>query len=59
MPLRMKKAAWAAAGIFTVGAVTGLTAPELLRTAAAPHAVAAAVSTAITGASVAPATTAP
>ena len=34
MTLRANKAAWAAAGIFTVGAVTGLTAPQLLRTGA-------------------------
>jgi serine protease Do len=55
----MNKAAWAAAGIFTVGAVTGLTAPEFIRTAAAPHTVAAAVSSALTGASVAPTAAAP
>ena len=59
MPLRMNKAAWAAAGIFTVGAVTGLTAPELLRTAAAPQTVASAVSAATTAASVAPSAGAP
>jgi serine protease Do len=44
MPLRMNKAAWAAAGIFTVGAVTGLTAPELIRNGATPQTVATAVS---------------
>ncbi len=31
MSLRANKAVWAAAGIFTVGAVTGLTAPQLIR----------------------------
>ena len=59
MSLRMNKAAWAAAGIFTVGAVTGLTAPQLLRTAAAPQTVASAVSAATNAASVAPAAGAP
>src|SRR5262245_13570646 len=34
MPLRANKAAWAAAGIFTVGAVTGLAAPQLMHTGA-------------------------
>ncbi|MEJ0037636.1 MAG: DegQ family serine endoprotease [Gammaproteobacteria bacterium] len=53
MPIRMNKAAWAAAGIFTVGAVTGLTAPQLLHNAAAPQTVASAVSTSINAASVA------
>ena len=59
MSLRMNKAAWAAAGIFTVGAVTGLTAPQLLRTAAAPQTVASAVSAATNAASVAPTAGAP
>ena len=35
MSLRTNKAAWAAAGIFTVGAVTGLTAPAFLRMSSA------------------------
>jgi serine protease Do len=46
MPLRTNKAAWAAAGIFTVGAVTGLTAPAFLRTSAATPASAAATTVA-------------
>ena len=51
MPLRTNKAAWAAAGIFTVGAVTGLTAPEFLRvSASAPvGSVATAVTAALAG----------
>jgi serine protease Do len=59
MPFRMNKAAWAAAGIFTVGAVTGLAAPEFLRTAAAPQTVAAAVSAVTDSASVTPSAGAP
>ena len=34
MPVQTRRAAWAAAGIFAVGGVTGLAAPQLLRTAA-------------------------
>jgi serine protease Do len=55
---RMHKAAWAAAGIFTVGAVTGLTAPLILRDAV-PQTVASTASTALTATSVAPAAGAP
>jgi serine protease Do len=58
MPLRMNKAAWAAAGIFTVGAVTGLTAPQLLRNAE-PQTVASTVASTINSTSVAPAAGAP
>ncbi len=50
---RMKKAAWAAAGIFTVGAVTGLTAPQLLREAAAPASVATSVASTLNSTSAA------
>jgi serine protease Do len=59
MPIRMNKAAWAAAGIFTVGAVTGLTAPQLLRNAAAPQTVASTVASTINSTSVAPTAGAP
>ena len=60
MPIRMNKAAWAAAGIFTVGAVTGLTAPQLLRNAAAePQTVASTVASTLNASSVAPAAGAP
>ena len=58
MPLRMNKAAWAAAGIFTVGAVTGLTAPQLLRNAA-PQTVASTVASTINATSAVPAAGAP
>jgi serine protease Do len=59
MAIRMNKAAWAAAGIFTVGAVTGLTAPQLLRTAAEPQTVASTVASAINSTSAVPAAGAP
>lgn len=55
---RMNKAAWAAAGIFTVGAVTGLTAPLILHDAA-PQTVATSVSSALNATSAAPAAGAP
>ncbi|MEJ1963889.1 MAG: hypothetical protein WDO56_20975 [Gammaproteobacteria bacterium] len=42
MSPRSNKAAWAAAGIFTVGAVTGLAAPAFLRAHAGPESTAAA-----------------
>src|SRR3954470_19273585 len=58
MVLRMNKAAWAAAGIFTVGAVTGLTAPQLLRNAA-PQTVASTVASTINATSAVPAAGAP
>jgi serine protease Do len=60
MSFRMNKAAWAAAGIFTVGAVTGLTAPQLLRNVAAePQTVASAVSSTINSTSAGAAINAP
>ena len=58
MPIRSNKAAWAAAGIFTVGAVTGLTAPAFLRVNSAVPATAATSVSAAVAASVAPAATA-
>ena len=58
MPIRSNKAAWAAAGIFTVGAVTGLTAPAFLRVNSAAPATAATSVSAAVAASVAPAATA-
>jgi serine protease Do len=58
MPIRTNKAAWAAAGIFTVGAVTGLTAPAFLRVNSAAPATAATSVSAAVAASVAPAATA-
>src|SRR5262245_44071360 len=63
MPVQSRKAAWAAAGIFSVGAVAGLAAPNLLRTASTAPLTASApaptttVSTAVKGAI--PFTTAP
>jgi len=59
MSFRMNKAAWAAAGIFTVGAVTGLTAPQLLKNVAEPQTVAAAVSSTLNSTSAGPAMNAP
>src|SRR5262245_18286132 len=41
MSVRTQKLAWAAMGIFAIGAVSGWSAPNLLRTAAAAPAVAA------------------
>ena len=58
MPIRTNKAAWAAAGIFTVGAVTGLTAPAFLRVNSAAPATAATSVSAAVAASVAPAASA-
>ena len=58
MPIRSNKAAWAAAGIFTVGAVTGLTAPAFLRVSSAAPATAATSVSAAVAASVAPAASA-
>src|SRR5262245_15542648 len=60
MPLRMNKAAWAAAGIFTVGGVTGQTAPQLLRNVAAePQTVASTVASTINAASAVPTSAVP
>jgi serine protease Do len=62
MPVQTRKAAWAAAGIFSVGAMAGLAAPNLLRTASSAPLTASApapssVSSAVKGAI--PLTTAP
>src|SRR6185436_11196460 len=49
MPLHTRKLAWAATGVFAVGAVTGLAAPSFLRAASAPAQTSASPSTAAQG----------
>src|SRR5689334_4387651 len=61
MPAQTRKAAWAAAGIFSVGAVVGLAAPNLLHTASSAPLTASVPSTTVSSAvkGAIPLTTAP